>query len=51
MIAIKIIDGSWRPIAPIILEIFKRWGVEMPDESVNIFGGEYVVGRVAPSLD
>ena len=51
VIAIKIIDGSWRPVAPIIMEIFKRWGVEMPDESVKIYGGEHVVGRVVPSID
>jgi L-asparaginase II len=51
VIAIKIIDGSWRPVAPIIMEIFKRWGVETPDESVKIYGGEHVVGRVVPSID
>ena len=51
VIAIKIIDGSWRPVAPIIMEIFKRWGVEMPDESVKIYGGELLVGRVTPSVD
>ena len=51
IIVIKIIDGSWRPVAPIIMEIFKRWGVEMPDESVKIYGGEHVVGRVVPSID
>ena len=51
VIAIKIIDGSWRPVAPIIMEIFKRWGVEMPDESGKIYGGEHVVGRVVPSID
>ena len=51
MIAIMIIDGSWRPVAPIIMEIFTRWGVEMPDESVKICGGEQVVGRVVPSID
>ena len=51
VIAIKIIDGSWRPVAPIIMEIFKKWGVEMPDESVKIYGGEHVVGRVVPSID
>ena len=50
-IAIKIIDGSWRPVAPIIMEIFKRWGVEMPDESVKIYGGEHVMGSVVPSID
>ena len=51
VIAIKIIDGSWRPVAPIIMEIFKRWGVEMPDESVKIYGGEHVVGRLAAFID
>ena len=51
VIAIKIIDGSWRPVAPIIMEIFKRWGVETPDESAKIYGGEHVVGRVVPSID
>ena len=51
VIAIKIIDGSWRPVAPIIMEIFKGWGVEMPDESVKIYGGEHEVGCVVPSLD
>ncbi len=43
---IKIIDGSWRPVAPIIMEIFKQWGVEMPDESVKIYGGTSVIGEV-----
>ena len=51
VIAIKIIDGSWRPVAPIIMEIFKRWSIEMPDESVKIYGGEHVVGCVVPLTD
>ena len=51
VIAIKIIDGSWRPVAPIIMEIFRRWGVEMPDESVKIYGGEHVVGHLAALID
>jgi L-asparaginase II len=51
VIAIKIIDGSWRPVAPIIMNIFKRWGVKMPDESVKIYGGEYVIGSVIPLND
>jgi L-asparaginase II len=50
VIAIKIIDGSWRPVAPIILEIFKRWGVEMPDESVKIYGGASVIGEVIVNI-
>jgi L-asparaginase II len=50
VIAIKIIDGSWRPVAPIIMEIFKRWGVVMPDESVKIYGGASVVGAVIANI-
>jgi L-asparaginase II len=50
VIAIKIIDGSWRPVAPIIMEIFKRWGDEMPDESVKIYGGASVIGEVIANI-
>jgi L-asparaginase II len=50
VIAIKIIDGSWRPVAPIIMEIFKRWGVVMPDESVKIYGGTSVIGEVIANI-
>jgi L-asparaginase II len=51
VIAIKIIDGSWRPVAPIIMEIFKRWGISMTDESVKIYGGLEVVGSVHPMIN
>ena len=50
VITIKIIDGSWRPVAPIIMEIFKRWGVEIPDESVKIYGGASVIGEVIANI-
>ena len=50
VIAIKIIDGSWRPVAPIIMEIFSRWGVEMPDESVKIYGVGRPLGAVIACL-
>jgi L-asparaginase II len=50
VIAIKIIDGSWRPVAPIIMEVFKRWGVSMPDESVKIYGGGCVIGEVIAKI-
>ena len=50
VIAIKIVDGSWRPVATIIMEIFKRWGVEMPDESVKIYGGTSVIGEVIANI-
>ena len=51
VIAIKIIDGSWRPVAPIIMEVFKRWGVSMPDESVKIYGGLEMVGIIQAVID
>jgi L-asparaginase II len=50
VIAIKIIDGSWRPVAPIIMEIFKRWKVAMPDESVKIYAGGSVIGEVIAKI-
>jgi L-asparaginase II len=50
LFAIKIIDGSWRPVAPIIMEIFNRWGVVMPDESVKIYGGGSVIGEVIANI-
>ena len=50
VIAIKIIDGSWRPVAPIIMEIFNRWGISMPDESVKIYGGASVIGEVIANI-
>ena len=50
VIAIKIIDGSWRPVSPIIMEIFKRWGISMPDESVKIYGGASVIGEVIANI-
>jgi L-asparaginase II len=50
VIAIKIIDGSWRPVAPIIMEIFRRWGVEIPDESVKIYGGGSIIGEVIANI-
>ena len=51
LIAIKIIDGSWRPVAPIIMEVFKRWSVAMPDESVKIYGGLEMVGIIKVVID
>ena len=50
VIAIKVIDGSWRPVAPIIMEIFKRWNIQTPDESVKIYGGSSVIGEVLPNI-
>jgi hypothetical protein len=49
VIAIKIIDGSWRPIGPIIMETFKQWNFQMPDESIYVYGGDKIIGRVKAS--
>ena len=49
-IAMKIIDGSWRPVSTIIQSIFDKWGVVMPDESVKIYGGPRVVGTVISKI-
>ena len=49
VIAIKIIDGSWRPTGPIIMETFKQWNFEIPDESVYVYGGDKIIGQVKAS--
>ncbi|MTA79618.1 MAG: hypothetical protein F2960_02695 [Actinobacteria bacterium] len=49
-IAMKIIDGSWRPVSTIIQSIFDKWSVQMPDESVKIYGGPSVVGTVISKI-
>jgi hypothetical protein len=32
------------------MEIFRRWGVDMPDESVKIYGGCSVIGEVIANI-
>jgi hypothetical protein len=32
------------------MEIFKRWGISMPDESVKIYGGSVVIGSVKSNI-
>ncbi len=49
-IAMKIIDGSWRPVSTIIQSIFDKWSIAMPDESVKIYGGSRVVGTVISKI-
>ena len=39
-----------RPVAPIIMEVFKRWSVAMPDESVKIYGAGRVIGEVIAKI-
>jgi L-asparaginase II len=46
VIAIKIIDGSWRPVAPIMMQVLKKLNVEIPDESIKIYGGSQIVGTI-----
>jgi hypothetical protein len=33
------------------MEVFKRWGVAMPDESVKIYGGLEMVGIIKVVID
>ena len=42
--------GDLKGFAPIIMEIYKRWDVEMPDESVKIYGGSSVIGEVIANI-
>ena len=48
-LAIKVTDGSWRPMGPIITKTLKSWGIDAPDESTMVYGGGEVVGEVRPS--
>jgi hypothetical protein len=32
------------------MKIFNRWGVQMPDESVKIYGGGSVIGEVIANI-
>lgn len=42
----KISDGSLRAFGTIIQAVLHKWGVESPDERVNVYGGAQVVGGI-----
>jgi L-asparaginase II len=50
IIAIKIIDGSWRPVEPILKEVFKLWSIAFLEESAQIYGGSNMVGSIVANL-
>jgi L-asparaginase II len=48
-LAMKVADGSMRPIGPVVHATLKKWGFNSPDETINVLGGGKVVGSVEPA--
>ena len=48
-LALKVADGNYRPLGPIVHATLKSWGFNSPDETVNVIGGGKVVGTVEPA--
>jgi L-asparaginase II len=44
--AIKFADGSYRASGPVVTAVLKAWGVDAPDERVDVLGGGKVVGEI-----
>lgn len=44
--AIKFADGSYRASGPVVTAVLRAWGVETPDERVDVLGGGKVVGEI-----
>lgn len=44
--AVKFADGSYRASGPVVTAVLKAWGVETPDERVDVLGGGKVVGEI-----
>ncbi len=44
--AIKFADGSYRASGPVVTAVLKAWGVDTPDERVDVLGGGKVVGEI-----
>ncbi len=44
--AIKFADGSYRASSPVVTAVLKAWGVDTPDERVDVLGGGKVVGEI-----
>jgi L-asparaginase II len=49
--AIKFADGSYRPSGPVVTAVLRGWGVDTPDERVDVLGGGKVVGEIRAVLD
>lgn len=48
-LAMKVADGSMRPIGPVVHATLKKWGFNSPDETINVLGGGKVVGSIEPA--
>jgi L-asparaginase II len=40
----KVADGALRPFGIIIQEALKQWGITIPEEHFNVYGGSNLVG-------
>jgi L-asparaginase II len=49
--AVKFADGSYRASGPVVSAVLKSWGVDAPDERVDVLGGGKVVGEIRAVLD
>jgi L-asparaginase II len=46
----KITDGSLRAFGMIIQEALKQWGISVPEEHFNVYGGPNIVGGMRATL-
>ena len=46
----KITDGSLRAFGMIIQEALKQWGITVPEEHFNVYGGPNIVGGMRATL-
>ncbi len=49
--AIKFADGSYRASGPVVTAVLRSWGIDAPDERVDVLGGGKVVGEIRAVLD
>jgi len=48
--AVKFADGSYRASGPVVSAVLRSWGVDAPDERVDVLGGGKVVGEIRAVL-
>ena len=48
--AVKFADGSYRASGPVVSAVLREWGVDAPDERVDVLGGGKVVGEIRAVL-
>ncbi len=49
--AVKFADGSYRASGPVVSAVLRSWGVDAPDERVEVLGGGKVVGEIRAVLE